>query len=295
MLRRLGIASILLALAALPLRADEIELKNGRRVEGKVVARTASSVRIQVASGVIELPRSQVVGITERATADELYAEKAAAIRYDDPAALDELASWAEANRLVEKAGHLRELAKGVRLEERFARARRTGTASAWVEVADWAKREGHTFEVRRLALTEATRLAPRSLSVRSALEELARDEESAREIERARAAKKPVRPPADAVAVREKELEERERLIEEREKLEREREKLERERLERERSQPGNGYLILRRGRGNGPGPMAPIPGAPCPVTQPQPQIPGGPCPSTPTNDMRWTMPAKR
>jgi hypothetical protein len=101
----------LLALAALcgAARADLLVTKDGRRLEGKVVAETAAAVRFQTGAGEIEVPRDQIASLERgRTRAEELAEREKTARTADEVFALvrfaDENGMKAQAKRLVKRA-----------------------------------------------------------------------------------------------------------------------------------------------------------------------------------------------
>jgi hypothetical protein len=215
-----------LGLGATPALADTVELKNGRRIEGKIVSRNEAAVRIQVEGGCIDLPRHQIAEITDAPTADDEYGERFQNTPLDDPRAIDALASWARSKGLEAHARQLAELASGVRLEQGFDGARAEGTVDGYLRLEAWARQEGFSFEVRRLALSNAQKLDPGSPLVRRGLATIEGEERAASALARARARARPSASAAAAAALaaRERDLAERERAVSERERLERER-----------------------------------------------------------------------
>jgi hypothetical protein len=58
--------------------ADEIHLKNGGRVSGRIVERTATRVSIETGPGRVTLPLSRVERIVEGRSSIEVFAERSA-------------------------------------------------------------------------------------------------------------------------------------------------------------------------------------------------------------------------
>src|SRR5436190_17884924 len=74
--------------------ADTIALKNGRRIEGRILHRSPSAVTVEVPGGQMDLPRSQIASIEEGLSVDDEYAQRYQKLDASDPDALDSLASW---------------------------------------------------------------------------------------------------------------------------------------------------------------------------------------------------------
>ncbi|MEZ0229806.1 MAG: hypothetical protein ACAI25_14360, partial [Planctomycetota bacterium] len=83
-------AGALLVLAACGLAsADTIALKNGRRIEGHILSKSATQITIEVPGGQMDLPRSQIASIEEGLSIEDQYAQRALATNDEDPEALD--------------------------------------------------------------------------------------------------------------------------------------------------------------------------------------------------------------
>ncbi len=96
-----AVAAVLLAGAAL---ADEVFLKSGGRVSGRVVSRTATTVEVDVGAGRIAVPASSVVRIEEGRSTLQEYEERAGRIPATDAAAWIALGEWASAQGLSSQA-----------------------------------------------------------------------------------------------------------------------------------------------------------------------------------------------
>ena len=92
------------SLAAAPAVGDEIMLKGGGRVSGRVVERTATRLSIETGPGRVTLPMSRVEKIVEGRSAIEVFAERAAALGPGDVQGWAELARWAEERDLLTQA-----------------------------------------------------------------------------------------------------------------------------------------------------------------------------------------------
>jgi hypothetical protein len=92
------------SLAAAPAVGDEIILKGGGRVSGRVVERTATRISIETGPGRVTLPMSRVEKIVEGRSAIEAFAERAEALAPSDVQGWAELARWAEERDLLTQA-----------------------------------------------------------------------------------------------------------------------------------------------------------------------------------------------
>lgn len=84
--------------------ADEIHLKSGGRVSGRIVERTATRVAIETGPGRVTLPLSRVERIVEGRSSIEVFAERSAELDGGDAAGWAELARWAEEHDLLTPA-----------------------------------------------------------------------------------------------------------------------------------------------------------------------------------------------
>ena len=85
-------------------RSDEVFLKSGGRVSGRVVSRTATTVEVDVGAGRIAVPASSVVRIEEGRSALQDYEERAGRIPAADADAWVALGEWASAQGLSSQA-----------------------------------------------------------------------------------------------------------------------------------------------------------------------------------------------
>jgi hypothetical protein len=98
--------AVLLLLASLPalLRADEVFLKGGGKVSGRIVKRTATSVEVDVGAGSVTLPMTRVERIQAGRSALQDYYDRAGALAPNDAAGWKDLARWASAQGLATQA-----------------------------------------------------------------------------------------------------------------------------------------------------------------------------------------------
>jgi len=100
----LVVAGLATAFLAAKAPCDELVLKNGGRVTGRIVERTASRVVIETGPGLVTLPLSRVERIVESRSSLEVYAERAAELDAGDAAGWTELALWAEERDMLTQA-----------------------------------------------------------------------------------------------------------------------------------------------------------------------------------------------
>jgi hypothetical protein len=101
---RLSLVHFLAVLLPPAACADEIFLKSGGQLSGRVVSRTESAVEIDVGAGRIKVPASSVVRIEEGRSAFEDYEERARALAPGDAAGWQALGDWASARGLGTQA-----------------------------------------------------------------------------------------------------------------------------------------------------------------------------------------------
>jgi hypothetical protein len=96
----------LLACALLPasVAADEVYLKSGGQLSGRVVSRTATEVEIDVGAGRIKVPASSVARIEEGRSALQEYEERAGSLAAGDVDGWIALGQWVEARGLGKQA-----------------------------------------------------------------------------------------------------------------------------------------------------------------------------------------------
>lgn len=103
-MRRAIVLGSIVALLPVLAHADEVFLKGGGKVSGRILSRTATSVEVDVGAGTVTLPMTSVVRIEEkRSTLDDYY-DRAGALRADDVAGWLQLAKWASSQGLGSQA-----------------------------------------------------------------------------------------------------------------------------------------------------------------------------------------------
>jgi hypothetical protein len=97
---------LVLTVALLPWTAhsDEVFLKGGGRLSGRIVSRTADKVEVDVGAGRIAVPASSVVRIEEGVSPLQEYEERAGRLAPGDVEGWIALAEWADAQGLGTQA-----------------------------------------------------------------------------------------------------------------------------------------------------------------------------------------------
>lgn len=98
----LCLSILFLALSALAARADVVVMKDGRRIEGRVVSETATTIKVATSLGELVLQRADVVSIERGKTRRQEYDERRAAAKTADE--LHELGLWAEKQNMRREA-----------------------------------------------------------------------------------------------------------------------------------------------------------------------------------------------
>jgi len=97
-------ALCLLALVTMPASADDVILKGGGKVSGRILSRTETSVEVDVGAGTVTVSMSSVVRIDEkRSTLDEYY-DRAAKVSAGDAAGWVQVGQWASSQGLGTQA-----------------------------------------------------------------------------------------------------------------------------------------------------------------------------------------------
>lgn len=103
--------------------ADEIQLANGRRLEGRA-ERVGDEVVVRAAGGEIRLPAREVLKITPGATKDDLYRERLAKLDAKDAAQQVALADWCRDQGLRDREREHLKAVLGIDPDHAAARAR---------------------------------------------------------------------------------------------------------------------------------------------------------------------------
>jgi len=103
-MRRCACLACLLALLPALLHADDVILKGGGKVSGRILSRTATSVEVDVGAGTVTIPMTSVVRIDVRRSVLDDYYERAGALSPDDLDGWLRLAKWASSQGLGTQA-----------------------------------------------------------------------------------------------------------------------------------------------------------------------------------------------
>jgi hypothetical protein len=95
---------LLAALLHTAVSADEVFLKSGGQLSGRIVKRTATEVEVDIGAGHVTVPVSHVVKIEEGRSALHEYQDRAAALGPGDAAGWVALGDWASARGLGTQA-----------------------------------------------------------------------------------------------------------------------------------------------------------------------------------------------
>jgi hypothetical protein len=103
MRRRLCCACLIAMLGGVA-HADDVFLKGGARISGRLLSRTATSVEVDVGAGTVTIPMSSVDRIEARRTPLDDYYERAASLGSADRTGWLQLAKWAASHDLTSQA-----------------------------------------------------------------------------------------------------------------------------------------------------------------------------------------------
>ena len=99
-------AIVVIALAAVPVFADDVYLQGGGQITGEIVKQTKDSVTVDIGGGgTITAHMSNVVHIEKSISPLQEYRARAAKIPAGDAEAWRKLARWATGNALSSQAG----------------------------------------------------------------------------------------------------------------------------------------------------------------------------------------------
>ena len=97
---------VIIALAAVPVFADDVYLRGGGQITGEIVERTDDFVKVDIGGGTITAKTSSIVRIEESVSPLQEYRARAAEIPDGDAEAWRELAGWASNRTLSSQAWH---------------------------------------------------------------------------------------------------------------------------------------------------------------------------------------------
>jgi hypothetical protein len=93
-MRRVLIATAVLAVLPALAGADEVLLKGGGKISGRILSRTDTAVQVDVGAGIITVPMASVLRIEEKRSALDDYEARAAKLRVNDVPGWLALARW---------------------------------------------------------------------------------------------------------------------------------------------------------------------------------------------------------
>jgi hypothetical protein len=187
-------ALVLLSCAAAS--ADEVYLKGGGRVSGRILQRTPTSVTIDVGAGTISVPASRVERIEEGRSALDVYYERAGALDPKDGEGWAALGRWASDKGLTAQSreAYHRVLAVDPANAEANAALGNVQVNGRWMTEAEGYRARGYVqFEGEWMTLAEqqaikAERAQAESDRARAAAETRARQAEQRADEAEARA-----------------------------------------------------------------------------------------------------------
>ena len=139
-------ALLLAALLPAAVSADEVYLKSGGQLSGRIVSRTATQIEVDIGAGHITVPVSQVVKIEEGRSALHEYQDRAAALGPSDAAGWVALGDWASARSLGTQAREAYTKALALAPEDPRANAAlgRTQIDGRWVSEEEGYRAKGY-------------------------------------------------------------------------------------------------------------------------------------------------------
>ena len=95
---------LIIALAAVPVLADEVYLRGGGQITGQIIEQTDDSVTVDIGGGTISAKMSTVVNIEKSTSPLQEYRARAAKIPAGDAETWRKLARWAKGHALSSQA-----------------------------------------------------------------------------------------------------------------------------------------------------------------------------------------------
>lgn len=139
-------ALLLAALLPAAASADEVYLKSGGQLSGRIVNRTATQIEVDIGAGHVTVPVSHVVKIEEGRSPLHEYQDRAAALGTGDAAGWVALGDWASARGLGTQAREA--YTKGLALAPEDPRANaalgRTQIDGRWVSEEEGYRAKGY-------------------------------------------------------------------------------------------------------------------------------------------------------
>jgi hypothetical protein len=174
-MRRCACLACLFALLPALLHADDVILKGGGKVSGRILSRTATSVEVDVGAGTVTVAMSSVVRIDARRSVLDDYYERAEKLAANDRPGWLQLAKWASSQGLGTQARtayeHVLELDPGnveanqglgrVQLDGRWVTEAESYAARGFVQFeGEWMTAAERDAILRQRADAEAAELA---------------------------------------------------------------------------------------------------------------------------------------
>jgi hypothetical protein len=103
-MRRSIVSACIVFLIPAAAAADDVILKGGGKISGRILSRTDTAVEVDVGAGTVKVPMSSVVRIDQRRSALDDYHDRANALRADDVQGWLQLAKWASGQGLGTQA-----------------------------------------------------------------------------------------------------------------------------------------------------------------------------------------------
>lgn len=122
-MRRCLVVTLLLLCGISPAFPDVVLLRDGQKLQGKVVAETYESITLKMKYGTVELYKSQVAKVQKKPLPAEVYRKKSAALAPGDAEAHYRLALWCREQELVEE--YAAQLEQAIKTDPEHAAARK--------------------------------------------------------------------------------------------------------------------------------------------------------------------------
>lgn len=176
MMRALSLVGLFTLACAGPAAADVLHLRNGGKLEGKVLKQGKHRIVIQLRAGKMSVPRSRIKRVEKAMSAKREFGLRKEAVNAKSPVELDKLAEWASKRGLGKEARDLRAQALGIRLEKKVVRAKKKGTVQAYLDLYGWARGADASPEVQLYLIELAAAVRKNDPKVRRAFAQLERD-----------------------------------------------------------------------------------------------------------------------
>jgi hypothetical protein len=153
---RLKRGIVIIALAAVPVFADDVFLRGGGQITGEIIERSEDSVTVDIGGGSITARMSSVVRIEEGVSPLQEYRSRAESIPTGDAEAWRELANWATNRALSSQASEAYSQVVAILPDDREA-----NRALGWVQLGgEWVAEE-ESYRARGFVEFEGEWMAP--------------------------------------------------------------------------------------------------------------------------------------